>query len=174
MNLVYQINHLVPQSPQPHIHSQRIYHWLQALITKYLKLTFLVFLLFLYALPVFSAVEINYRYDDLNRLKTVTRTEGPVQQYSYDEVGNFTTQSVSNSPDTDGDLIANFIDSDDDNDNITDEWELQYHLDPLDPTDALKDLDGDGLTNLAEFLAGTDPEQNNTTPLIPIIQLILD
>ena len=60
-------------------------------------------------------------------------------------------------PDTDGDGIADDVDTDDDNDGIPDEWEIANGLDPLDPDDALLDNDVDGLTNLDEFLTGTDP-----------------
>lgn len=42
-------------------------------------------------------------------------------------------------------------------DGIPDSWELTYGLNPEDPSDAFQDLDGDGLVNLEEFLAGTDP-----------------
>jgi len=35
-------------------------------------------------------------------------------------------------------------------------WELANDLDPDDPTDATQDRDGDGLTNLGEFIAGTN------------------
>jgi hypothetical protein len=40
---------------------------------------------------------------------------------------------------------------------MPDVWESAHGLQPNDPTDAHEDTDGDGLTNLAEFLAGTDP-----------------
>lgn len=42
-------------------------------------------------------------------------------------------------------------------DGMPDSWELIYGLNPDDPGDYLKDQDADGLTNLEEFLAGTDP-----------------
>ncbi len=46
---------------------------------------------------------------------------------------------------------------DSDLDGLPDNWELDYELDPLDPTDALNDDDGDSLTNLEEFVYGTNP-----------------
>jgi hypothetical protein len=46
---------------------------------------------------------------------------------------------------------------DTDHDGMPDEWEKKYGLDPNDPSDAAKDLDGDGYTNLEEYLNGTDP-----------------
>ena len=79
--------------------------------------------------------------------------------------------------DTDGDLIGNNEDQDDDNDGVDDsddpwplqaeytkdsdddgmpdEWELRFDLNPNDPSDAAGDLDGDGISNLEEFLNGT-------------------
>ena len=49
---------------------------------------------------------------------------------------------------------------DTDNDGMPDEWEEKYNLDPEDPTDADDDLDGDGLTNLKEYEAGTNPTKD--------------
>jgi phosphatidylinositol-3-phosphatase len=42
-------------------------------------------------------------------------------------------------------------------DGIPNGWKQQYGLNPFDPTVATRDPDGDGLSNLQEFLAGTDP-----------------
>lgn len=54
--------------------------------------------------------------------------------------------------------ITGFVDSD--NDGMSDDFENQYAGDGLNPNnsgDATGDIDGDGSNNLAEFLAGTDP-----------------
>jgi len=59
--------------------------------------------------------------------------------------------------DNDTDGKPNYQDLDDDNDGIPDEWEEGFGLDPLDPSDARDDSDGDGLSNLNEYTLGTDP-----------------
>jgi len=46
---------------------------------------------------------------------------------------------------------------DSDGDGMPDVWEIAHFLDRLDATDAVADTDGDGQTNLQEYLAGTDP-----------------
>jgi hypothetical protein len=40
---------------------------------------------------------------------------------------------------------------------MPDEWEIRYHLNPNDPGDASLDSDGDGYTNIEEYLNGTQP-----------------
>ena len=51
-----------------------------------------------------------------------------------------------------------------DNDGMPDAWELKYGLNPNDPSDAKKDLDGDTFTNLEEFEAKTDPTNPESHP----------
>ncbi|MBP9902091.1 MAG: SUMF1/EgtB/PvdO family nonheme iron enzyme [Verrucomicrobia bacterium] len=47
--------------------------------------------------------------------------------------------------------------ADTDSDGMPDEWERHFGLDPSNPTDGSQDADGDGYTNLEEFLNSTDP-----------------
>ncbi len=51
---------------------------------------------------------------------------------------------------------------DGDNDGMPDQWELVYGLDPDDPADAQIDSDGDGLTNLEEYMALSNPLNPDT------------
>ncbi len=56
--------------------------------------------------------------------------------------------------------VALSVDSD--GDGIPDDAELRLGLNPHDPTDALLDLDHDGLTNLQEYQIGTDLRKADT------------
>tara|TARA_B100000767_G_scaffold136544_1_gene129346 strand:- start:99 stop:7694 length:7596 start_codon:yes stop_codon:yes gene_type:complete len=69
-------------------------------------------------------------------------------------------------PDIDGDGVPNSEDPfpiqaqysvDTDNDGMPDAWEIRFDLNPNDPSDSVLDQDGDGISNLEEFLAGTPP-----------------
>lgn len=61
---------------------------------------------------------------------------------------------------------------DHDGDGMPTEWERRYGLDPFDASDAQKDFDGDGHTNLAEFLAGKDPtDKESRPPAIGMVKL---
>jgi hypothetical protein len=75
--------------------------------------------------------------------------------------------------DTDGDGIGNNADTDDDNDGMPDGFETAAGFNPLDPTDAAGDADGDGFTNLEEFRRGTDPQNPADFPIVPVSIFIL-
>lgn len=66
--------------------------------------------------------------------------------------------------DFDGDGLSDTLDTDDDNDGMSDYYENKYslNLNHLDASDAGVDSDFDGLTNLQEFKAGTDPSLRDT------------
>ena len=51
---------------------------------------------------------------------------------------------------------------DGDGDGMEDVWEELHGLDCHDPSDALTDLDGDGLSNIGEYRLGTDPGRRDT------------
>lgn len=50
------------------------------------------------------------------------------------------------------------LDADTDFDGLLNSYENAHGLDQNNPADAATDLDGDGMTNFAEYLAGTDPQ----------------
>ncbi len=64
--------------------------------------------------------------------------------------------------DTDGDMIPDAYDDDDDNDGMLDIWENDNGLNSLDASDASGDADSDGLNNLEEFQIGTNPQSGDT------------
>jgi len=53
---------------------------------------------------------------------------------------------------------------DTDSDGMPDEWEIRYGFNPNDPADANLDKDGEGYTNIEEFLNRTDP--GSADPLV--------
>lgn len=55
------------------------------------------------------------------------------------------------------DVAAAYYSADFDLDGVPDYWELRYSLDPTTSGDAEADADQDGMSNRAEFLAGTNP-----------------
>ena len=83
------------------------------------------------------------------------------------------TISIVVNRDTDGDLIADLIDTDDDNDGMSDDWEILRGLDPFDPSDASLDIDGDGLSNLTEYQIGSDPNVYTSPSPFPLFVLLV-
>jgi hypothetical protein len=53
--------------------------------------------------------------------------------------------------------------ADEDNDGLSDDWE-RMHFDDLTAADSSTDSDGDGVADLAEFVAGTDPADSLDCP----------
>ncbi|MBD3192652.1 MAG: hypothetical protein GF308_18570 [Candidatus Heimdallarchaeota archaeon] len=66
----------------------------------------------------------------------------------------------------DGEEVLNFgtdpLNIDSDSDQLPDKYELENNFDPLDPSDANTDLDGDGLTNIQEYSEGTNPRNSDS------------
>lgn len=63
------------------------------------------------------------------------------------------------------DGLGDDCDLDDDNDGISDELEIAFNLNPLDPSDASLDLDGDGETNITEVLTCAANQDNQCSQL---------
>ena len=59
--------------------------------------------------------------------------------------------------DVDADGMGDNADPDDDDDGMTDSFEISNGFDPLNPADATEDPDNDGYSNLEEYFLGTDP-----------------
>ena len=51
--------------------------------------------------------------------------------------------------------------ADADSDGMPDDWETKHGLDPKNSPDAAGDLNGDGYTNIEDFLNGLDPTEKN-------------
>lgn len=70
------------------------------------------------------------------------------------EVRSGTGRIIDSPSDVGGypDLAAGQPPTDSDHDGMPDEWELAMGLDPGDPADGSGDLDGDGYTNVEEYL----------------------
>ena len=66
--------------------------------------------------------------------------------------------------DFDNDGTGNNADTDADNDNLPDAYETANQLDPLDGSDAQQYADNDGSSNIAEFEAGSNPNDPHSTP----------
>ena len=56
------------------------------------------------------------------------------------------------------------VEADTDHDGLPNDWEKKYGLNPNDASDAAKDADGDGFTNLEEYEAKTDPKDKLSHP----------
>ena len=62
--------------------------------------------------------------------------------------------------------------NDSDSDGMPDTWEKHYGFDPFDPSDAALDADHDGVTNLEEYRAGSNPlaKESNTSGVLQILR----
>lgn len=122
---------------------------------------------------------VKYVVHHLNEQDNLTTTTVEVDQREFGgewfKLGTFRmstlTSRVTVSDDADGYVIADAVlfrepsqavSVDADNDGMPDDWELEHGLDPTNSSDGERDPDGDGLTNLQEYLGMTDPLSADT------------
>ena len=96
-------------------------------------------------LPQRDAVDA--RVIDMVRTGTTTTDNGIVNDPR--EVGGYPTYRFS----------PEDVPTDTDHDGMPDAWEEQYQLNPAEAADGSTDADGDGYTNVEEYLNGTSPRQ---------------
>jgi len=80
---------------------------------------------------------------------------------------DYTLRITSTFVDADNDGISVYMDTDDDGDGMSDEFEINNGFDPLLAADAFLDADGDGFSNFDEFIAGTGPRDSGSVPAPP-------
>lgn len=107
-----------------------------------MKKIFSIFAIWLVANAISFAELITYDYDTAGRLMSANYGSGKTTTYQYDVTGNLLRS-------------ANNLITDSDNDGMADSWETTYFGNLS--RNGQGDFDGDGLSDLAEFLAGTLP-----------------
>jgi hypothetical protein len=88
-----------------------------------------------------------------------TQPEGEARYTLFADEAHLTGDAVTNNNTA---TFAVIMVPDSDGDGIPNSWENAHGLDPFNPNDALLDNDHDGLSNLAEYLAGTDPNDSGS------------
>ena len=96
-------------------------------------------------LPRRDAVDV--RVTDMVRTGKFIKENGIVNDPR--EVGGYPEDSFSRED----------VPADTDRDGMPDAWERKYQLNPAKPGDGSEDADGDGYTNVEEYLNGTDPRE---------------
>lgn len=115
-----------------------------------MKPRFLLSLFVLVAIAVIALADTTtFTYDTAGRLTSASRDTTNVSTFQYDVSGNLTRS-------------ASYVVADSDQDGMADVWENLFFTDRA--RDGLGDFDGDGMIDLAEFLADTLP--NNTNSLL--------
>ena len=108
-----------------------------------------------WVLPILTAINSGFPFQDYNGITARVQSGPGALHAEFDDV-RITLA------DLDGDGDPDLTDPDDDGDGMTDVFELDNGLNPLDPSDAAADSDNDTLSNLDEFLAGTEIDDPDT------------
>ena len=103
--------------------------------------------------PIVSGADLEHRY--LRHAYGASGSYVVTLTVYYDE-----TSPIPQSSDTLTITVEGFVDSD--GDEIPDWWENLYGLDTNDPTDAAGNADADSLSNLQEYLQGSNPVDDDT------------
>ncbi len=85
--------------------------------------------------------------------------DGDGVQDAVDNCPNISNQNQAN---FEGDSLGDACDPDDDNDGMSDKWEIKHKLNPKYAGDRNWDMDADGFTNLEEYRFQSDPHRYNT------------
>jgi hypothetical protein len=96
-----------------------------------------------------------------------TRTQliqAPYTEKNIDEQIELITKGIITNPDQVGGYpkYEGQPYTDADNDGLPDAWEIAHGLNPKDASDATQDLNGDGYTNIEDFINGLDPRAPKT------------
>ena len=119
---------------------------------------------------VFAAESISFAVNAIGQLQVAGQYDfnlGIRTQDNSNQVSTFTAIAdfalpVLGYTDTDADGIADYQETDADNDSLPDGWELRYGLNRQNAADASLDNDSDGLSNLQEFTLGSNPAASDT------------
>ena len=95
----------------------------------------------------------------LDKVGAIYPKRDPVDARVINDVRNGTGKIINSQKDVGGypELKSGPAPIDTDHDGLPDDWEKNYGLDPNDSADGAMDKDGDGYTNLEEYLNRTDP-----------------
>ena len=91
-----------------------------------------------------------------------------VDERIVNDVRNGTGRIIDDPSEVGGwpELAAGTPPADTDHDGMPNEWEVRYRLNPNQPSDGPADADGDGYTNVEEYLNGTKPNIGTGTTLL--------